>query len=112
MYLCISILSRLTLKKGVIVFCVARTFTVIAGRGFILRVQGYRLIVPAFRGIMARPLTDLTKIVSVEVVGSILVVFPFVFSACHHCVPWTTTKHTASLLSKLCCLVLLGAVWI
>ena len=91
MYLCISILGRLTLEKGVIIFCVARTFTVIASRGCILRVQGYRLIVPAFRGIMAWLLTDLAKFVSVVVVGGLLVFFPFVFSACDNGVALKST---------------------
>ena len=91
MYLCISILSRLTLEKGVIIFCVAHTFTVIAGRGCILRVQGYRLIVPAFRGIMAWLLTDLAKLVSVVVFGGILVSFPSVFSTCDNGVALKST---------------------
>ena len=91
MYPRISILSRLTLEKGVIIFCVSRTFTVIAGRGCILRVQGYRLIVPAFRGIMAWLLTDLAKFASVVVVGGILVLFSSVFSTCDNGVAWEST---------------------
>ena len=57
MSLSISILGRLTLEKEVITFGVTHSFTVIACRGRVLSDQGCRLIVPVFRGIMARPLT-------------------------------------------------------
>ena len=100
MYLCISILSRLTLEKGVIIFCVAHTFTVIAGRGCVLRVQGYRLIVPAFRGIMAWLLTDLAKFVSVVVVGGILAFFPLYFL--HAIMVWPGSPQYPHL-SRGCC---------
>ena len=107
MSLSISILGRLMLGQEV---GVTHSSMVIACRVRVLSVRGYHLIVPAFRGIVARPLANLAKFVSVVINGSTHLV-PFVLSAYHHCVSRKTTESTAWLLWRLCCLVLLGAVW-
>ena len=111
MSLCIFILKRLILKIEAISFGVTPSSTVIACGSVVLSVWWYCLIVPAFRGIIARPLTDLARFVPIVVIGGILVFFPFVFPTYHHRVPLESTKSTAWLLWRLCCLVLLGAVW-
>ena len=107
MSLSFSILGRLILEKEV---GVTHSSMVIACRVRVLSVRGYHLIVPAFRGIVARPLADLAKFLSI-VICRISLLASFVLSAYHHCVPRKTTESTAWLLWGLCCLVLLGAVW-
>ena len=92
-------------------FGVTPSSTVIACGSVVLSVWWYCLIVPAFRGIISRPLTVMAKCVPIVVTGGILVFFPFVFPTYHHRVSRMTTESTAWLLWRLCCLVLLGAVW-